>query len=452
MRFRIGLGLALAAAGCSPIEPINAPPTTFGSLDVSTYVAAGTSLSAGYQSRGLVDRHQVRAFPAIFATQIGKTVQLDGRGTFTQPVYDRDGFPQLLHIVSYSPLVISPTGRTTGNPVNLSQVGAYHDMGVPFAVSLDFVDTTFYYNANLHPAEAIPYFENIVRRSGSIAAQVLSRAPTFITWEYGTGEVLSEVLNGTNPPANRAEQYAPILAASLDAMHAALPNTKIAVVNVPDVTTLPFATTLSAFTVSLTTGQPLPLVGVAGPLQPGDLVLLSASSTIATTGTGIPAGGYNYLNPSVPSNGQPLTENFILRSAEIPPTLIEVDEINTAIQTEVAARPYVALVDVNQLFRDIHNSGLTLGGTRYTSEFITGGIFSLDGIHPNDLAHALIANTLIDAVNLRFGASIRRVNPLEWASASSAAARPAFPEGRVYPRIEGLEVVLPKPIPFLPSP
>lgn len=453
---RSGLGLLLAlsaiATGCSPIEPITAPPSSFGSLDLGTYVAAGTSISAGYQSGGLVDRHQVRAFPAIFATQIGETVRLDGRGTFTQPVYDRDGFPQLLHIVSYTPLVLSNQGRTTGNPINLSQAGPYHDMGVPFAVSLDFVDTTFYYNANLHPPIAIPFFENIVRRRGSIAAQVLSHAPTFITWEYGTGEVLGDVLNGANPPSNRAEQYAPILAASLDAIHAALPNTEIAVFNVPDVTTLPFATTLSAFTVSLTTGQPLPLVGANGALQPGDLVLLSASSTIATTGTGIPAGGYNYLNPSVPSNGQPLPENFILRNAEIPPTLVEVDEINTAIQAEVAARPYVALVNLNQLYRDLHNSGLTLGGTRYTTEFITGGIFSLDGIHPNDLAQAVIANALIDAVNLRFGAAIRRVNPLEWASASSSKARPAFPDGRVYPRIEGLEDVLPKPIPYLPSP
>ena len=448
----VALGLALAAGGCSPIEPINAPASSFGSLDLSTYVAAGTSISAGYQSGGLVDRHQVRAFPAIFATQIGKTVQLDGRGTFTQPVYDRDGFPQLLHIVSYSPLVLSNTGRTTGNPVNLSQVGAYHDMGVPFAVSLDFVDTTFYYNANLHPPIAIPFFENIVRRQGSIAQQVMSRAPTFITWEYGTGEVLGNVLNGTNPPSDRAEQYAVLLATSLDAIHAQLPNTEIAVVNVPDVTTLPFATTLSAFTVSLTNGQPLPLVGANGPLQPGDLVLLSASNTIATTGTGIPVDGYNYLNPSVPGNGQPLSENFILRNAEIAPTRVEVDEINDAIETQVAARPYVALVDIHQVFRDIHTSGLTLGGTRYTSEFITGGIFSLDGVHPNDLAHALIANALIDAVNLRFGAAIRRVNPLEWASASSAAARPAFPDGRVYPRIEGFEDILPKPLPYLPSP
>lgn len=452
MRFRIGLALALAAVGtgCSRIEPINAPASTFGSLDVTSYVAAGTSLSAGYQSGGLVDRHQVRAFPAIFARQIGKTVQLDGRGTFTQPVYDRDGFPQLLHIVSYSPLVLSGTGRTTGNPVNLAQAGAYHDMGIPFAIAFDFVDTTLYYNSSVHPPVAIPFFENIARRRGTIAAQVFSRAPTFITWEYGMNEVLGPAVTGAAASTSTAEQYAPVLNASLDAIHAALPATRVAIFNVPSPTTIPFANTLSPFTVSLTTGQPLPLVGVDGPLQAGDLVLLSASTTIATTGTGIPAGGYNYLNPSVPSNGQPLAENYILRGAEVTQTQTEIAEMNAAIAAQVAARPWVAMVDLHALYQDIGTNGIVLGGTRYTTDFITGGIFSLDGVHPNDLAHAVIANAVIDAVNARFGASIRRANPLEWATPSSSAARPAFPDRRAYPRFEPAEDLmerLPKPIP-----
>jgi hypothetical protein len=448
---RLVLALAVAVTGCSPIEPITAPASSFGSLDPTTYVAAGTSLSAGYQSGGLVDRHQVRAFPAIFARLLGQTVQLDGRGTFTQPVYDRDGFPQLLHIVSYSPLVISGTGRTTGNPINLSQAGAYHDLAVPFAIAFDFVDSTYYYDPSFPPPSPPParftYFNNIVRHRGTIAQQVLSLAPTLLTWEYGVNEVLGPAVNGVAASATTAEQYLPVLNASLDAIHAALPGAEIAIFNVPAPTTIPFAHTLSPFTVDLANGQPLPLLGVDGALQVGDLVLLSAAGTIATTGTGIPVNGYNYLNPSVPGNDQPLAESYILRSAEIAQTQVEIGEMNAGIAAQVAARSYVALVDLHALYQDLGTNGLALGGTRYTTEFVTGGLFSLDGVHPNDLAHAVIANALVDAVNARFGAAIRHANPLDWATASSSAAKPAFPEGRAYPRIEGLMERLPRPIP-----
>ena len=197
---------------------------------------------------------------------------------------------------------------------------------------------------------------------------------------------------------------------------------------------------------SLSTGQPVPLVGVDGPLQFGDLVLLTAGPLLAT-GTGIPAGGYNYVNPLAPSNGQPLPENVILRGPEIAQTIVELTQMNVAIAIEAAARPYVALVDLHGLFQTLHQDGLVLGGTQYTTDFITGGLFSLDGIHPNDLAHAVIANTLIDAVNARFGASIQRVNPTDWATPTASAASPVGPDGKPMPRIDDLSERLPKPIP-----
>ena len=65
-----------------------------------------------------MDRHQIHAFPAVFAQQVGKTVQLDGQGSFSMQVWDRDGFPALLQVVSYSPLRINNVGRVTGNPTN----------------------------------------------------------------------------------------------------------------------------------------------------------------------------------------------------------------------------------------------------------------------------------------------------------------------------------------------
>ena len=98
---------------------------------------------------------------------------------------------------------------------------------------------------------------------------------------------------------------------------------------------------------------------------------------------------------------------------------------------------HVTRVDLAGLLGDISTHGIRIGGNLYTSAYVTGGLFSLDGIHPNDLGYALMANQLIDAVNTRFGSRIPRVNPVEFASNSASRARPAA--GVRYPTsIDGL--------------
>ena len=78
-RFAIILGTGALIGGCQgPCSKIDlgAPAEQTANVDFSRYVAVGTSISAGYQSGGMVDRHQINSYPAIFARQIGKTVQL----------------------------------------------------------------------------------------------------------------------------------------------------------------------------------------------------------------------------------------------------------------------------------------------------------------------------------------------------------------------------------------
>ncbi|HEY6196214.1 MAG TPA: SGNH/GDSL hydrolase family protein [Candidatus Eisenbacteria bacterium] len=444
MRFKLGIVLALAAvlAGCegpcSKLESVNAPGLGSSGIDLSTYVAVGTSLSSGFESGGLVDRHQVHSFPSLFARQIGKTVQIDGRGTFTQPVVDFDGIPSLLEIKSYSPLIISSAGRTTGAPTNFAQNFAYHNLGVPGAILLDLVDTTNY-NADVAPVHRQNYtfFNLIQRHRGSILVQALSLGPSILSLEYGANEILGPTaVAGVPPSSSTGAAFAQLMTISLNSIHAALPGTRVAVFNVPDVTSIPFFTTFPAFTVSTTSGQPLPLLGANGPLELGDLVLLSAGSTIAA-GTGIPTGGFNYINPAAGSNGQPLPESLILRLSEVTAARTEIAQMNAVVDS-VATRPFVARVDLAALLGEIATSGIHIGGNLYTSAFISGGLFSLDGVHPNDLGYALMANQMIDAVNARFGAAVPRLNPIEFASPSSSRARPAA--GARYPAtIDGLE-------------
>src|SRR5258708_22256386 len=123
-RWKLSIVLALAAvvAGCegpcSKIAPVSGPVSATGPVDFSVHCAVGTSISAGYQSGGLVNRHQVHAFPSIFAQRLGKVVTLDGHGAFTFQPYSNDGYPALLRVASTSPLIITNAGRTEGTAQN----------------------------------------------------------------------------------------------------------------------------------------------------------------------------------------------------------------------------------------------------------------------------------------------------------------------------------------------
>jgi len=443
-RTRLGLAITLIAAlaGCSgpcdKLDSINGPASNANGVDLTTYVAVGTSLSSGYESGGLVDRHQVHSFPSIFARQIGKTVDIvGGSGTFTQPTINFDGIPALLEIKSYSPLIISNAGRTTGAPTNLTQPFAFHNMGIPGAIIVDLVDTTNYHNT-VPPVSRnnFTYFNIIQRTRGTVLAQALSLAPTIMSIEYGANEVLGpSATQGVAPDPGTGPVYAQLMTIALNSIHAALPGTRVAVFNVPDVTAIPFFTTLSAFTLSASTGQPLPLVGASGALQPGDLVLLSAAGLIATTGTGIPAGGVNYLNPGVPSNGQPLPESLILRASEVSATRAVVAQLNAVVDS-VSTRPFATKVDLAGLLATIATTGVSIGGVNYTNDFVTGGLFSLDGVHPNDLGYALMANTMIESINAKFGCFVPPVDPLSFASASASSLSPVRDR---YPLVRGLD-------------
>jgi hypothetical protein len=433
-RTRLGLAIALMAAlaGCSgpcdKLDSITAPTLNANGVDLTTYVAVGTSLSSGYESGGIVDRHQVHSFPSLFARQIGKTVDIRGdRGTFTQPTVNNDGIDTLLEIKSYSPLIINKHGRVGGSPTNLGQTFPYHNMGIPGAIISDLVDSSRY-NSN-------GYFALIQRTRGLVLVQALSLQPTIMSLEYGANEILGfAAVQGTDPPPQVVGLYAQVMTLALNTIHTALPGTRVAVFNVPDVTTIPFFTTLPARPPDLTTGQPVPLIGASGSAQAGDLLLLGAGPVIAQTGTGVPTGVFTVLNPSVPGNGQPLPESAFLRAGEVSNTQAVVAGLN-AIVDSVSTRPFVSKVDLAGLLVQA-KIGIPIGGAVYTNKFITGGLFSLDGVHPNDLGYALMANTMIESINAKFGCFVPPVDPLAYASANASAAEHV---STGYPLVQGLD-------------
>lgn len=441
------LAVAALLAGCEgpcqKIDTISGPSLTSGTADFSNVAAVGTSISAGYQSGGVVNRHQVRAFPALFAAQVGRTVLADGTGDFTFDAINGDGLPPLLEIKSLSPLVIDSTGRSTGLPTNAAQATDYHNLAIPGQLAVDFVDSTYYGfgPSAIHPD--VNFFNLVVyRHRGLGVMQLARRAPTFISYEFGANEVLGLATQGAAPSPLLLGSYTPSVRGALNTIHALLPNAKVAITTVPDVTAIPFFTTFPPVTISLTTGTPVALIGPDGPLSPTDLLTLKAKDSLVV-GTGFPVGSYNYLNPAAPGNGRPLANYQVLNDAERGATTTAILAMNASLDSIVANRPWAAKVDLGGLLSDIALNGYRIGATTYTADYVTGGLFSLDGVHPNDLAHALICNAMIDAVNAKWGATVPRLNPANYATVTSSSARPASAEDALRGmRIDGLDTGL----------
>ena len=77
---------------------------------------------------------------------------------------------------------------------------------------------------------------------------------------------------------------------------------------------------------------------------------------------------------------------------------------NEAISS-IAAQAGLAMVDANSLMNQLANGGITTGEFTLTSNLVTGGAFSLDGVHPTARGYALIANEFMKAIDATYGSN-----------------------------------------------
>ena len=67
------------------------------------------------------------------------------------------------------------------------------------------------------------------------------------------------------------------------------------------------------------------------------------------------------------------------------------------------------MVDVNAFYRTLLAEGYVVGGVVLRNNFLSGGIISLDGVHPTELGYAILANEFIRVIN-QAGAELEPVN------------------------------------------
>ena len=147
------------------------------------------------------------------------------------------------------------------------------------------------------------------------------------------------------------------------------------------------------------------LMGENGPIGDDDYITLGASGLIAQ-GYGLPGG------PPLPENIDPATGAYgvILRAEEIA-VIDERTATLNGIIAETAASFGIPVVDINARFADIAaGNRWILGGIELSADFLLGGIFSYDGVHPQNIGYALVATELIKTINSSFDVNIPQLN------------------------------------------
>lgn len=492
---------AMAAFSFSCEPKIDAPaPTTNEKLDLSNYVAIGNSLTAGYADNGLYLSGQKVAYPVLLAEQF----KLAGGGEFNAPLFDAgaadgtgylrldgfnaDGTPKLTS-VPISPAAVAGKSAAAYDPnINPDSIvlqpytgGKNHNFGVP-GIRVKDIFTPGYGGKNPYMGRMIPDAEKPTRTYGSL---VTDQNAKFFTCWLGNNDVLGFATAGGYVDMGKVTAKA-----EFETNYNQLINTltsngaKGAVANIPNVTSIPFFTTLgpsikpklaavldpagkpiTAFleykfdsiflnTVMAALLNPDPnatilnpaklvqnkIADIVGPSPTGTLdgkvfFTLTFSPYASKLGTpsgkawrdiisklvadyGLPSAieasvwaksGLDTLQPFGLSPKNPIPDVFILNANESARAKSAIATYNKVIKAAADSKG-LAHVDVNNLLSKI-TSGAYYDAISTNASFISGGSFSLDGIHLTPRGNAVVANEFIKTINGKYGTGITVLNP-----------------------------------------
>ncbi len=100
--------------------------------------------------------------------------------------------------------------------------------------------------------------------------------------------------------------------------------------------------------------------------------------------------------------------SFVLDNVEIATIQSRIARFNAIIQRE-ADRIGMPVVDMNAMFTESINNPPVFYGFSLSKD-IMGGLFSLDGVHPSNIGHALVANEFIKTMNQAFSMNIAQLD------------------------------------------
>ena len=407
---RIG-SFARLAAVLSIVTAVAAPGfAARGKADFSRFVVIGDSYGAGFEAGSLNERHQIYSWAAIVAKQAGLTLCPPTASAtdncFAQPLIGFPGLPGGETVFNGAGLVTIPG---SGAPRMAGFGRPYNNLAVPGYT----VGATMFFTGS-EPQSGLG--QAILRGLGTEVDQAIALKPTFIAIWIGGNDFLGAVSQGSptglTPLATFTTQYG----AMLDKLIVGAPGAGVVVGTLPNnFLAVPLTSTLPTVAIGpnlqpiIVNGAPIPLFailadGTPGPLPAGSIVPLSAISDLQQ-GYGLPPQLKAFAPFSaLPHTGEPLPDKDFITPAEQAVFTQRIADYNAAITAAAAARD-IPVADITGLFNSFQG-GLNFGGVALAKTFISGGIFSNDGTHLNDIGYALFANQYIRAINAAYSAHI----------------------------------------------
>jgi lysophospholipase L1-like esterase len=309
------------------------------------------------------------------------------------------------------------------------------------------------------------YFQRI---KAEVAGTTSIPAATFFTCWLGSNDVLSYATSGgalgalsSSYAITRTDTFALKATRIINALTAN--GAKGVVSNIPDVAGIPFFTTVgsSARATFAASNVPTaaPFIYTTGPLVPGvpsnkvtatlgdirnassGTLLLTLTSSPYISLYGQPTGKYwrdfyAQLKPSLPatvpnlsvflaalavdttkafgaSTANPFPSTLVLDGTELATVTAATTAFNSSLQAAAAAKG-LAFFDANTFFRGVASGNTLINTVNNSAGFISGNLFSLDGVHPTPRGYALVANEIIKVINATYGSTLAPVNPTSY--------------------------------------
>jgi len=422
MKNRIAAAAALLLLG---VGTTSAQTTAFHKL-----VVVGDSLAAGHEANCTVERYQRRGASALLAEALGIA-------DFQQPLLAET--PATNPPTSYPCLGAVVVGGSIGVGI-ISQEGAqlnatlprpYDNLGFNGGPRVkDFVDLRVSVPGR---SDLDNYAARVLRNvAGSpfegtnAVEQAASLAPDLALYWVGNNDLLGAATTGVvvdGVTLTPVDAFRAKYVEGLTTIFSAGPT--VVTFTIPNVTSIPLFTTLPPVVIDPATrqpviidGHPVPLLGSRAlppdcpvapcPLPNGTLLNTIRAGLLLQQGIGVPAflggravQGSGNLTTALPYGtitASGLQPGVVLYPDGLAAILARTTEINDVIRS-ISAEDGTVLVDLNTLFQDVAANGYHIGGVTLTSAFLSGGLFSADGVHPSAAGYAILADYIIQAIN-----------------------------------------------------
>ncbi len=442
------LSIGIIFSSCKP--KIDASSViSAGEINAQHFVAIGDGTTAGYMDDALYHDGQINSLGALLQTQL----KLVGAGEIYMPLMGNANVgtnanllsrlilgykTDCLGAIGLSPLRFAQQGEGSSLTTSVySSQNKFTNFGVPGLRMIDMVSTAF---GNINLPQHNAFFARMSKDQfnlpgsgaySSVQENIFDGGyPTFCSIYLGIEDVLPYARSGAtqNPMSPLAGFPGLGFEESLIQLCEQLynQNVKAVVGTIPDITQMPYFTTIPYNGLNLDATNAESLNQIYGPL--------GFSFTIGSNAFMIedPNAGAFGVRPmvegelillSVPLDSvkchqygsvYPLRDEFVL-------TLAELQEIrNQILAYNQVIRQYsnfygLAIAETPDFYSGL-NDGFVYNGVSMSAKFVSGGAYSLDGIHLNPKGNALLANVFIRAINKKYKATIPQINALNYPS------------------------------------